>query len=77
MHSSVSVVYELLLRQYDGLFTECLLIYLLLYISISVLTSKNRKINFWVLLIGLLLLVASTFIYKFIVYIYYVNKYNF
>jgi hypothetical protein len=77
MHKTVSVVYDLLLRQFEGQFTSCVLMYLVVFILAGILTSKNRTINFWVLLIGLLLLILSPIVYRLVVYVYYVNNYNF
>ena len=71
MHKSTLVVYDLLLRQYDGVLTACVLAFLAVYLLAAAITSGARGRAFVaVLIIGTSVLIAAPWVYRLVIRAY-------
>jgi len=76
MYNQTPLVYVLLLRQYEWILTNGILAYIFVYLMAALLSVHSKKVNFWVLLIGLVLLILMPFAYRFGIWIYYLHSYK-
>lgn len=78
MHKSAPLVYDLLLRQYDGAFTAVLLIFLAIYILVAFIASGRRDKMFCIVLItGTVLLITAPLLYRLTVWMYMVRAFGY